>query len=379
MTPRTNPVDPDATPRPNRIRPSRTRNAGMRYPRNASKTSPTREASVQPRVARSNSEDSVVFKALLLELPEVPETVSFAKDGFSSHSSHAPKVKELEVEHSKQLHKVVPCPGIMDNLISKLRESLKACRQPSENDPFMSRLSVESRCAHLPGNICSEHDTESWVHSAILRPAIAVAQYLIYDDTTTRDFPNTSSVGGPAPVPDSVVFKLYRDADNAVAAVEFKTHVVLGIDWFDAIHKLLACAQDSPALGSAAKFHWPDREDTEFDKATLVLLQVWGQMRNWNVQYGILSSYEHTYFLFKPQAVSDALYITNGFKPDNSDLLPATVSFLALALGHYSLSDLRLPEPSTEHWNHASMANFESTGLVPSTYPPRAGNVNRRR
>lgn len=162
----------------------------------------------------------------------------------------------------------------MANLISKLRESLKACHQPSENDPFMSRLSVESCCAHLPGNICSEHDTESWVHSAILRPAIAVAQFLLYDDTATRDFPNTSSVGGPAPVLDSVVFKLYRDADNAVTAAEFKTHVVLGIDWFDAIHELLARAEDSPVPGSAAKFHWPDHEDTEFDKATLVLLQV---------------------------------------------------------------------------------------------------------
>lgn len=162
----------------------------------------------------------------------------------------------------------------MDNLISKLRESLKACHQPSENDPFLYRLSIESRCAHLPSNICSEHDTESWVHSAILRPAIAVAQYLIYDDTTIRDFPNTSSVGGSAPVPDSIVFKLYRDPDNAVAAVEFKTHVVLGADWFDAMDKLLACAQNSSVSGAAAKFHWPDREDTEFDKATLVLLQV---------------------------------------------------------------------------------------------------------
>lgn len=127
-------------------------------------------------------------------------------------------------------------------------------------------------------------------------------------------------------------------------------------------------------------------------------------MRNWNVQYGILSSYEHTYFLFKPQAASDTLYITNGFEPDNSDLLPATVSFLALALDHYSLSDVKLPEPNIEHWDRASMANFESTGLVPrfvtslphsyaqdigidhtscSTYPPSAqaaaANVRRRR
>ncbi|KAF4603231.1 hypothetical protein EYR38_003642 [Pleurotus pulmonarius] len=291
MTPQTNPVDPDATPRPNRTRPTRTRIAVIQYPRNASNTSPTREAPVKPQVARSSGEDSIVFKALLLKLPGVPD--------------------------------------------------------------------------------------------AILRPAIAVAQYLIYDDTTTRKFPNTSSVGGSAPVPDSIVFKLYRDPDNAVAAVEFKTHVVLGADWFDAMDKLLACAQNSPVSGAAAKFHWPDREDTEFDKATLVLLQVWGQMRNWNVQYGILSSYEHTYFLFKPQAVSDTLYITNGFKPDNSDLLPATVSFLALALGHYSLSDVELPEPNIEHWDRASVANFQSTGLVPSTYPPlaqaAAANVRRRR
>lgn len=47
MTPQTNPVDPDATPRPNRIRPTRTRNEGKRYPRITSNTSPAREAPVK--------------------------------------------------------------------------------------------------------------------------------------------------------------------------------------------------------------------------------------------------------------------------------------------------------------------------------------------
>lgn len=68
-------------------------------------------------------------------------------------------------------------------------------------------MSVESRCAHLPGNICSKHETEDWVHSAILRPAIAVAQYLLFSDLDRKEFPNISFVGGSAPVPDGVVFK----------------------------------------------------------------------------------------------------------------------------------------------------------------------------
>ncbi|KAF9488530.1 hypothetical protein BDN71DRAFT_1436066 [Pleurotus eryngii] len=362
MAPKTTPVDPHATPRASRTRvtqtrtQTRTRNAQMQYPQASTPNlSPTRGSSAKygPEFTNTkspndtNEEDSIVYKALLLELPQVPDSHSFAEGSTSSHSSRVPTKKELDVKHSgKQLDKVVACPGIMEKLIEKLRKSLKACDQLSENDPFMSRLSIESRCAHLPGNICSEHDTANWVHSVILRPAIAVVQYLLYNNTVTKDFPNISSVGGSAPVPDGVMFEFCRDADNALATIEFKTHVVLSVDWFDAIHGLLDRAGDSGIPGSAAKFCWPDSEDTEFDKATKVLVQVWGQMRKWKVTYAILSSYEQTYFLFKSKAQSDALYITNGFEPDNSDLLPATVSFLALALGIYSFSDLGLPEPN---------------------------------
>ncbi|KAF7440066.1 hypothetical protein PC9H_000408 [Pleurotus ostreatus] len=374
MPPKTIPVDPNATPRASRRHARNTRS----LPAASLDESPSRGNSQKTGGSRSHKADNIVYKTLLLKLPGVPEMQSFSESGSSTHS-RAPGKDELDIKQSQQLHKVVPCPGIMHNLLRKLEESLKARRPPAGNDPFMFLLTIEGRCAHLPGRICSEHDTAHWVHSAILRPAIAVVQYLLNNNTVTQDFPNISSVGGSPPVPDSVMFKYSRDAHNAVLTIEFKTHRALGGDWTHAIHELLARAKNSDIPGAAAKFHWPDYEVTEFDKATKVLLQVWGQMRKWDANYAILSSYEYTYFLYKPELMSDTLYITDGFESDNSDLLPATVSFLALALGHYSPSDLGLPEPNIEHWNRASMVNFESTGLVPSTYPPSAQAVNVKR
>ncbi|KAG5219839.1 hypothetical protein IMY05_C4754000100 [Salix suchowensis] len=177
---------------------------------------------------------------------------SFADSGSSTHS-RAPGKDELKLERSEQLDKVVPCPDIMYKLVRKLQESLKARHQPARNDPFMFLLTVDSRCAHLPGSICSEHDTEDWVHSAILRPAIAVVQYLLNSDT--------------------LMFKFSRDVDNAVLTIEFKTHRALGGDWLETITELLASANYSDLPGAAAKFHWPEYNDTNFDKATNVLLQ----------------------------------------------------------------------------------------------------------
>lgn len=181
-----------------------------------------------------NEDDSIIFKALLLELPKVRESYSFAQR-FST-ASRAPVEDELKLDNGERLEKVVPCWGIMSGLIGKLREALKSYTQPLETDPFMSRLTVESRCAHLPSSICGEHDTEDWVHSAILRPAIAVVQYLLYKDTVRRDFPNISSVGGQAPIPDGIMFRFSTDRKNAIIVIEFKTHNVLGHSWLRQIH-----------------------------------------------------------------------------------------------------------------------------------------------
>ncbi|KAF9495126.1 hypothetical protein BDN71DRAFT_1589960 [Pleurotus eryngii] len=370
MPPKKYLVDPDATPRASRSRRS-ARNTQSLPPLSLD-LPPSRENRAKIGASQSKKAESIVYKALLLKLPGVPEMQSFADSGSSTHS-RAPGKDELKLERSEQLDKVVPCPDIMYKLVRKLQESLKARHQPARNDPFMFLLTVDSRCAHLPGSICSEHDTEDWVHSAILRPAIAIVQYLLNSDTVRKDFPNISSVGGSAPIPDSVMFKFSRDVDNAVLTIEFKTHRALGGDWLETITELLASANYSDLPGAAAKFHWPEYNDTNFDKATNVLLQVWGQMRKWTVKYAILSSYEFTYFLFKPELQSDTLYITEGFGPDNEELLPSTVSFLALALGIYSSEDLGTPEPTTRHWKHVSIANFESTGLNPRTYPPSAG------
>lgn len=287
-----------------------------------------------------NEDDSIIFKALLLELPKVRESYSFAQR-FST-ASRAPVEDELKLDNGERLEKVVPCWGIMSGLIGKLREALKSYTQPLETDPFMSRLTVESRCAHLPSSICGEHDTEDWVHSAILRPAIAVVQYLLYKDTVRRDFPNISSVGGQAPIPDGIMFRFSTDRKNAIIVIEFKTHNVLGHSWLRQIH----------------------------DKPTRVFLQLWGQMRSWRVNYMILSSYEHTYFFFKPKGESNTLYITNDFKPNNNDLLPATVAFMAVALGVYSIHDLNLPPANTKHWTRRKRSL--APGLDPSTFPIRS-------
>ncbi|KAF4603228.1 hypothetical protein AB1N83_013506 [Pleurotus pulmonarius] len=378
MPPKTTRIDPHATPRASRTK-KYTPDAREFPALTLSGSSPTQN-SAKGDGSGSGRADSIVFKALLAKLPCVPKMQSFADSG-NSTNSRTPTKAELDLKECERLEKVVPCPDIMKNLVKKLRGSLTARRQPTQDDPFMSRLTVENRCAHLPGSICSEHDTEDWVHNAILRPAVAVLQYLLYNNTKTEDFPNISSVGGSAPIPDSVLFKLSRIADNAILTIEFKTHAVLSAEWLDAINVLLASAKGSDTPGSAARFHWPEFEDTKSDKTTSILLQVWGQMRKWRVKYAILSSYRHTYFFFKPNVQSDTLYITDGFESDDEDLLPSTVSWLALALGIYPFDDLELPEPNTQHWDFASMTRFESTGLNPRTYPPspQAANANRRR
>ncbi|KAG9226683.1 hypothetical protein CCMSSC00406_0006092 [Pleurotus cornucopiae] len=313
-----------------------------------------------------NIDDSIVYKALLLELPQVPKSFSFAQK--SSTNSRAPVEEELTLDHKEQLEKVVPCWGIMSKLIVKLREALKSRHQPLESDPFMYRLTIDSRCAHLPSRICGEHDTEDWVHSAILRPAIAVLQYLLNNNTSTRKFPNISSVGGPAPIPDGVMFKISTSRDNALITIEFKTHNVLGDDWLQQIDQVINGSKTS-VKGSAIKFVWPGSAK-KLGKPTKVLVQLWGQMLSWKVEYMILSSYRHTYFFFKPKDRSNTLYITNDFRPGDVDLLPATVSFMALALGLYSIQDLDLPPADTNHWATVCNGPGVVSGLDPRTFLP---------
>lgn len=87
----------------------------------------------------------------------------------------------------------------------------------------------------------------------------------------------------------------------------------------------------------------------DFSLHLLTLLQVWSQMIDKGVSYGVLSSYKHTYFLVRAAENPDTLYVSRRYGHDE-DILLVTFAFIALATGNLPTKRLLLPKVDTGHW-----------------------------
>ncbi|KAL0955632.1 hypothetical protein HGRIS_001865 [Hohenbuehelia grisea] len=310
----------------------------------------------------------LLYDVLTQGLPKVPPAVSFAKSGKPSTDTRDPCDADWELGPADQLVHLVPYPPMMDVILPKIKALLKEYSFDAQN-LWLNRLTPESRLFHHPAQICSEHDTTDLVLGGLWRPSVAIVQYCKYGSIEPQLFPNVSSIGGTAPVPDLMLFNTPTDRERYVRAAtgEIKTHSVLNVSIQEELAAITESWKGMP-LGRSLRFFWPIKGETNLPKLTKVIVQVWSQMVHHKVNYAMLSSYQCTYFFARRPEDQNTLFISRAYS--EQEAAAATLAFTAVALGELvKKEDFKLPPVSTKHWPAEGMQRPPGSGIHPATLP----------
>ncbi|KAF9493197.1 hypothetical protein BDN71DRAFT_1570333 [Pleurotus eryngii] len=291
-----------------------------------------------------------------IKVPAIPIQIPSSISSRISANTKGLTKSDLKLDSSScELRKVVPFSPMLDQLLPDIQNFL-AGRGFDAEHAWLNKVKPDLTSSHLPCQIFTEHDTEDYIWAVIIRPALAIVHHCLYGDEH-QDFPGASSIGGPAPVPDGILFG--KNIQDLVAVFEFKNPAVL--DKSEEDFRGLLRTWPKMKLGRAAKFNWP-RRIKGLNKTT----KVWRQMHAKKVFYGVLSSYQRTYFLVRTADDPDALYISRGYRHDE-DILLVTFAFLALAVGRLQTKQLLLPKVDIAHWErlgHSEVNDPTLPGLV---------------
>ncbi|GBE82666.1 hypothetical protein SCP_0410510 [Sparassis crispa] len=222
----------------------------------------------------------------------------------------------------------------------------------------------------LPPEIRSEHDTEDWLFSVLIRPAIEVIKAIQlgrfdYDHTNHR-YPNVMS--GESKDARSIPDGIFIGADWTIrATLEAKTHKVLAAPQPETTSTFYdICVKGAPRR--IVHFHWPKQDDdcSRLSTESLILIQVWQQMQDKNVDLAILSSVQSTFFLVKEGV---RLYVSRGYRAQHRPLF-AVFAFLAVAFGLIPRKVLQDSLPAVEPWNRRFTARTAARpGIDERTMP----------
>ncbi|KDQ52204.1 hypothetical protein JAAARDRAFT_50345 [Jaapia argillacea MUCL 33604] len=298
-------------------------------------------------------------------------------------STRGPADYDLGIPRDEQLQHVVYVDRLIDQLDPLARKLLSRPFDPAEMDDQVcfSQIHPWFTSRHLPSTTRSEHDSEDWVFSVLVRPAMEALALLQRPSNNLQrvplgDFPNVSSAGGSCPIPDAIF--VFGDRDDVRATIEIKTHKALLTDDGEfgrdlrSFQPLMNSWPNMP-IGRATRFIWPSRRTwgSSLKPPPLpcddkILIQVWSQMHSKAVDFAMLSSYRSTFFFHKQ---GTTLFISRPYTRMNAPVL-ATFTFLALACGRIPRSSLKLPEVDTQWYlPHISSGGQNLVGIDWRTTP----------
>ncbi|RDX41252.1 hypothetical protein OH76DRAFT_1412278 [Lentinus brumalis] len=146
--------------------------------------------------------------------------------------------------------------------------------------------------------------------------------------------------------------------------IEAKTHRVWSDKCFASIFEMPI---DSGVEAHPMRFAWPKTINDQANSETRVIIQVWGQMTYYKVNYAILSCYESSVFLMRE---GDTLYVSRKYSYEENPQLKALAHFL-LAAG--KVPDTKLPNLDDEMkfmdkvYSWAKLEAQEIIGIVTET------------
>ncbi|KAL0959451.1 hypothetical protein HGRIS_014695 [Hohenbuehelia grisea] len=230
----------------------------------------------------ATSKDTLV-QLLRTQYPPIPVQLAATSTSRVSTNTRTLTEADLALLQEKQLSGVVPFPPLLDQLYERV---FKLLADIDLSDPhFLCKINPDIIGSHLPRYIFTEHDTEDYLWALYVRPALALLHHFFSRNYRSTPFPNVSSVGGIAPVPDG---GLFTKLNEIMAIVEVKNNGVL--EHMQAHLEQLLRSWPQMPLGRAAKFNWPQTPH-KLNKSTKIICQVWSQMVAKKVKYGVLSSY----------------------------------------------------------------------------------------
>ncbi|KAL6307971.1 hypothetical protein BKA93DRAFT_822939 [Sparassis latifolia] len=258
---------------------------------------------------------------------------------------------------SSKLQEIVPAHGTIIDGISQHAEELLATLpaiNPRDHvhQRWLTLVHPALTCRSLPPEVRSEHDTEDWLFSVLIRPAIEVIKAIqakdAHYDHAYYEYPNVVSgeAAGVKSIPDGVF--IAGDQKTVTATLEAKTHKILaapsptGTSTFYNI-----CVNNVPRR--VVYFHWP-AETSDCSGLSIesqILIQVWQQMQEKQVDLGILSSMQSTFFLVKQ---NQRLHFSRAYRIQHKPLF-AVFAFLAVAFGLIPKQVLWDSLPDVVCWN----------------------------
>ncbi|TDL24736.1 hypothetical protein BD410DRAFT_837666 [Rickenella mellea] len=280
--------------------------------------------------------------------------------------TRAPTMSEVRVNVAFRLDKVVVYEPLVRQLLGaadELIDELVVDVGQVDHHTWLSSVHPAYTSRNLPLVLHNEHDVEAWVFSVLIRPAVAaIKAHMASKDTpaaskstvafkhvTDGQFPNVGSAGGKESIPDGILW----DADkNPQSTYELKSPSIVGPQSLKSRkYRILSApllSWPSMPVGRAMKFNWPGKRANvnSFDTETRVIMQIWCQMLEWNVEYAMLSSFSSTIFFVKR---GDTLFLSREILREDRPL-HFVFAFLALSLGCISRDKLILPEVNTTWW-----------------------------
>ncbi|RDB17135.1 hypothetical protein Hypma_001882 [Hypsizygus marmoreus] len=301
--------------------------------------------------------------------PILPSQVPGVSGNLST-GTRGPTKTDTRLAIGLQLKYVVFDYQCFDDLIAMAKEKLELDGLPLDptsipHQRWMCKVDYAETTMFLPQEVHSENDIVSWSFSSVVRPALVVAAHLLDKSLApsfTATYPNLTSSNGPKHIPDGIIWDEER---LAVLTIELKTPAALEEAFSDT--EILPAWINMPR-GRAMRFTWPESINMH-DKDCRILVQIWQQMREYNVDCAILSSFEATYLFFKQG--DDTLFMSKKYERIHSPLL-VTFAHIALSLGLIEKQKFieKLPEVS-KNWGSRGLWTSEDRppGLDPKTYP----------
>ncbi|EPQ50078.1 hypothetical protein GLOTRDRAFT_134276 [Gloeophyllum trabeum ATCC 11539] len=273
---------------------------------------------------------SDVFK---LPLPDLPEMRS-AK---TSSSTKGPTDAQRTMLERKQLRWVIYDEDLAERVAQKA-DAIAAKVEIDERDDTLrtswrGRVYPPHTSTLLTRMVNSEEDAREWIHQVLVHPALACVR-------ATRGNGIGGIVGEQLYIASSPAEEAKAIADGLFYTDRFSKKR------FDKIQKnpYIADGALSNAGKRAARFLWPGPDAERIHHDTKLLVQVWTEMLDNNVQHAVLTSYETTLFFYRPLEDLNTLFMSKSYRIEagmqNDPTLRAIYAWMLSALGSL---DVELP------------------------------------
>lgn len=306
-----------------------------------------------------------------LQLPDCPAM----RSATTSSTTRRPTKTERTQSSNKQLQWVVYDEDMADRVVGealKIAEKVNIDEQDEKlRTKWRGRVYPEHTATLLPDVINSEQDAREWIHQVLVQPALGCLRATHHGDISGIDLKELIVASSPAEKHKVIADGLFytnRVADKRVLCLEYKTSNSLLPDQFLFRQADLHYSERRQGIRGkqALRFFWPGRKASRLAHDTKILVQVWSEMMDNDVRHCILSSYQTTFFLYRPADMSNTLFVSKNYQVEAGQrpgVMGLIYSWMLSSLGEI---DIKLP-PVDSDWMQALGDYYEKEARAATT------------